>query len=82
MKVANGKGLLAGEWVAHVAPILGGKGGGKAESAQASGPNHGEVAKAIESAKAFAAAKLGTSTVGGIFFFGLFLLEKVCLCHS
>jgi len=56
--VANEKGLLAGEWVNSVAPILGGKGGGKGESGQASGTNFNNLSQAIEAAKKFATEKL------------------------
>lgn len=53
------KGLKANEWVQEVSALMGGKGGGKAESAQASGGNFQEVDEVIALAKKFAAAKLG-----------------------
>lgn len=53
------KGLKANEWVQEVSTIMGGKGGGKAESAQASGGNYHDVDEVIALAKKFAAAKLG-----------------------
>ncbi|KAK6632101.1 hypothetical protein RUM44_007131 [Polyplax serrata] len=58
---ANAQGLLAGEWVGHISPLLGGKGGGKGESAQGSGPNYSALQEAMEQAKRFALSKLGQS---------------------
>ncbi|XP_014616197.1 PREDICTED: alanine--tRNA ligase, cytoplasmic isoform X3 [Polistes canadensis] len=58
-KSAISKGLKANEWVQEIAPLLGGKGGGKAESAQASGPNISSLHKIIQKAKEFANSKLG-----------------------
>lgn len=52
------KGLKANEWVQHVAGVMGGKGGGKPESAQASGPNFDKVDEVLELAKKFVATKL------------------------
>lgn len=52
------KGLKANEWVNHVATAMGGKGGGKAESAQASGPNYNQADEVLGLAKKFAASKL------------------------
>lgn len=52
------KGLKANEWIQHVSTIIGGKGGGKAESAQASGPNYDKVDEVLSLAKKFAVAKL------------------------
>lgn len=57
-KTANAKGLLASEWVQSVVDIIGGKGGGKAESAQASGNNPQSLEKAMKIAKDFATSKL------------------------
>ncbi|XP_068620929.1 alanine--tRNA ligase, cytoplasmic [Battus philenor] len=57
-KVLNEKGLLASEWVQSVVGVMGGKGGGKAESAQASGANHECIQEAIKIAKNFAQSKL------------------------
>ncbi|KAI8427762.1 hypothetical protein MSG28_002186 [Choristoneura fumiferana] len=57
-KTANAKGLLASEWVQSVVDIMGGKGGGKAESAQASGNNPQSLEKAMKIAKDFATSKL------------------------
>lgn len=53
------KGLKANEWVQEVSVLMGGKGGGKAESAQASGTNYQDADEIIALAKKFAAAKLG-----------------------
>lgn len=58
-KSAVDKGLKANDWVAHVSEVMGGKGGGKAESAQASGPNFDRVDEVLSLAKKFAVAKLG-----------------------
>lgn len=52
------KGLKANEWISHVSGVMGGKGGGKAESAQASGPNYDKVDEVLQLAKKFAATKL------------------------
>ncbi|CAG9784477.1 unnamed protein product [Diatraea saccharalis] len=52
------KGLLASEWVQSVVSIIGGKGGGKAESAQASGSNPGNIKEAMKIAEEFAKSKL------------------------
>lgn len=52
------KGLKANEWVQHISSVMGGKGGGKAESAQASGPNHDKADEVLELAKKFVATKL------------------------
>lgn len=57
-KSAIERGLKASEWVAHVAQTMGGKGGGKAESAQASGTNWQSADTVLELATAFAKAKL------------------------
>lgn len=52
------KGLKANEWVQQLSSLLGGKGGGKAESAQASGTNFEKVNEIIDLAKKFASSKL------------------------
>lgn len=57
-KNANEKGLLASEWVKSVVNIMGGKGGGKAESAQASGNIPDSLGEAIKIAQEFAESKL------------------------
>jgi alanyl-tRNA synthetase len=57
-KDAVGKGLKANEWVQVVAAKLGGKGGGKADSAQASGSNCAHVDDILDLAKKFAESKL------------------------
>ncbi|XP_001357433.2 alanine--tRNA ligase, cytoplasmic [Drosophila pseudoobscura] len=57
-KSAVEKGLKANEWVQHVSPTLGGKGGGKPESAQASGSNYDRVEEIIQLATKFAQSKL------------------------
>ncbi|CAH2243143.1 jg14436 [Pararge aegeria aegeria] len=52
------KGLSASKWVESVVPIMGGKGGGKAESAQASGTNPKGLYEAIKVARNYAESKL------------------------
>lgn len=55
---AISKGLKANEWVAAVSGIMGGKGGGKADSAQGAGSNGANVDKVLEAARKFAELKL------------------------
>ncbi|XP_058062756.1 alanine--tRNA ligase, cytoplasmic [Anopheles bellator] len=57
-KTAVEKGLKANEWISHVATLMGGKGGGKAESAQASGGNWDKADEILELARSFASSKL------------------------
>lgn len=57
-KNAIEKGLLASEWVQSVVDIIKGKGGGKAESAQASGSNAGCLKDAMKIAHEYASSKL------------------------
>ncbi|KAK9872313.1 hypothetical protein WA026_017121 [Henosepilachna vigintioctopunctata] len=52
------KGLKANEWVTVIANKLSGKGGGKPDSAQASGKNSVSVDEILELAKSFAESKL------------------------
>jgi len=52
------KGLKANEWVGKVAEIIGGKGGGKAESAQGSGNKVNAIDEAVKVAIEFAKLKL------------------------
>ena len=58
-KSAINKGLKANEWIQEIASLMEGKGGGKAESAQASGTNISCLTKLIHTAKNFANSKLG-----------------------
>ncbi|QQE11859.1 alanine--tRNA ligase [Planctomycetota bacterium] len=53
------KGLKAGDWVKHVAPIVGGGGGGRPDMAQAGGKDASKLPEAIEAATTFATEKLG-----------------------
>lgn len=53
------KGLKANEWVGAVSLLMDGKGGGKAESAQASGSNVDALAAALDKALSFASSKIG-----------------------
>ncbi|CAH0557384.1 unnamed protein product [Brassicogethes aeneus] len=57
-KEAIEKGLKANEWVQAVATKLGGKGGGKPDSAQASGANSADINDILDLAKKFADSKL------------------------
>jgi len=47
------KGLKAGDWVKHTAPIVGGGGGGRPDMAQAGGKDASKIAEALEAARAF-----------------------------
>merc|ERR1719290_570263 len=58
-----GKGLKANEWRGSVQALIGGKGGGKPESAQATGNNVREMKKAMEVAENFVMEKLGVGKV-------------------
>lgn len=57
-KNAVEKGLLASEWVQSIVTLINGKGGGKAESAQASGSNPSCLNEAMKIAREFAISKL------------------------
>lgn len=57
-KSAVEKGLKANEWVGTVAEIMQGKGGGKADSAQASGKNINSLSECLKLAEEFAKLKL------------------------
>ncbi|XP_021189227.3 alanine--tRNA ligase, cytoplasmic [Helicoverpa armigera] len=57
-KNAIEKGLLASEWIQSVVPVIGGKGGGKPESGQASGSNYTSLNEALRVAEEFANLKL------------------------
>jgi alanyl-tRNA synthetase len=50
--------LHAGELIAHIAPTLGGKGGGKPEMAQGSGPVASHIDKALDQAETWILSKL------------------------
>ncbi|XP_043251485.1 alanine--tRNA ligase, cytoplasmic isoform X1 [Colletes gigas] len=58
-KSAINKGLKANEWIQEIAPLMEGKGGGKPESAQATGTNISCLSKLMHMAKNFANLKLG-----------------------
>ena len=53
------RGLKANEWINEISTLLDGKGGGRAESAQATGNNPAKLAEAIQIATRFAQSKLG-----------------------
>lgn len=57
-KKAIENGLKANEWVQHISTTINGKGGGKAESAQASGSNYENVNEVLKMALEFAKLKL------------------------
>lgn len=57
-KSAVEKGLKANEWVQHISAEMGGKGGGKSESAQATGSNYDKIDNVVELAREFASSKL------------------------
>ncbi|XP_066580958.1 alanine--tRNA ligase, cytoplasmic isoform X2 [Prorops nasuta] len=61
-KIAIVKGLKANEWIQEITSLINGKGGGKAESAQASGNNISSLNNIIKRAELFAKAKLGISS--------------------
>ncbi|KAL1429115.1 hypothetical protein MTO96_016846 [Rhipicephalus appendiculatus] len=52
------RGLTANAWVKEVCDVIGGKGGGREESAQAIGNNVGSIEKALQVANEFAKLKL------------------------
>lgn len=56
--VPAGLSLNANEWIQAVVSVAGGKGGGKADKAQASGDDASKVTEAIAAAKKFASEKL------------------------
>ncbi len=58
-KVAVGKGLKAGELIKEIAPLVGGRGGGRPDMAQGGGNDPSNVGGAVERAKAWIADKLG-----------------------
>ena len=53
------KGLKAGDWVKHTAPIVGGGGGGRPDMAQAGGKDASKIAEALTSAQTYAEERLG-----------------------
>ena len=52
------KGLQADQWVQAVTEVTGGKGGGTATTAQASGPNLDQLPQAMAAARQYATSKL------------------------
>ncbi len=53
-----GEGLRAGDWVREVAGVMGGKGGGRPDSAQGSGSDPGKLHEATAHGRAFALGKI------------------------
>merc|ERR1719244_58072 len=62
-KQSVGAGLKANEWCGSVSALINGKGGGKPESAQASGTNTASLNQAMEIAEKFAMEKLEVGKV-------------------
>jgi hypothetical protein len=62
-KSAIDKGLKSNEWCGSVLGLINGKGGGKADNAQASGTNVPALRAAMEAAETYALAKLGVPRV-------------------
>merc|ERR1719474_2645502 len=62
-KQSVGAGLKANEWCGSVSALINGKGGGKPESAQASGTNTARLNQAMEIAEKFAMEKLKVGKV-------------------
>ena len=62
-KSAIDKGLKSNEWCGSVLGLINGKGGGKADNAQASGTNVSALKSALEAAEAYAIGKLGVPRV-------------------
>jgi alanyl-tRNA synthetase len=52
------KSLRAGDWVRHATGAMGGKGGGKPDSAQGAGSEIGKVREAVKAANLFAGERL------------------------
>ena len=52
------KGLKAGDWVKHTAPIVGGGGGGRPDMAQAGGKDPSKIEEALAAAEVFAKEKM------------------------
>ena len=51
------QGFKAGDWIKHVAPIVGGGGGGRPDLAQAGGKDPSKLPEALQAAEAFAKEK-------------------------
>jgi alanyl-tRNA synthetase len=52
------KGLKAGEWAGEVAKVVGGRGGGRPNLAQAGGKEPGKISQALETARQWAKGKV------------------------
>jgi len=53
------RGVKAGDLIKEIAPLVGGKGGGKPDLAQGGGPDAGRIGEAVASAATWLKAKLG-----------------------
>jgi len=62
-KSAIEKGLKANEWCGSLQTLIGGKGGGKPDNAQASGANVANLTAALQAGESFAQTKLGCGPV-------------------
>ncbi|MFI4859175.1 MAG: alanine--tRNA ligase [Phycisphaerales bacterium JB063] len=51
------QGLKAGDWIKHVAPVVGGGGGGRPDSARAGGKDATKINEALDAARQFAVSK-------------------------
>jgi len=56
------RGIKAGELIARVAPVIGGRGGGKPDQAQGGGPDHARLGEALDQAEAVLAELVGGAT--------------------
>lgn len=68
MQVCVKKGLKGNEWVQHLCQKMCGKGGGRSESAQASGTNIAALQELMNMAKSFAELKLGSASQNSVMF--------------
>ncbi len=57
-QVAIDRGLKAGDWIKAVAPVVGGKGGGRPNQAQGGGPEGGHIKAAADKAQEVALASM------------------------
>lgn len=53
------KGVKAGDLIKEIAPVVGGKGGGRPDMAQGGGPDAAKMGDAVEAARTWLAGKLG-----------------------
>jgi alanyl-tRNA synthetase len=58
-KEAVARGLSAGDWIKELAPLVGGRGGGRPDMAQGGGPDPAGLAQVLERAREWVLGKLG-----------------------